>query len=117
MAASRKANTTARGLGFAHRQNREALLRRHTDGNPCWWCGRSMFKHGPRNWDHRPLAADHSISRAMGGTKADRLLHATCNERRGDGSKDHLRPVAVQQPPAEPDHLADGLTPLLMAWP
>lgn len=70
MSAPRKraASTTARGLGWSHQQQRERLLRRLVDGEPCWWCGEPMFKT-------QELDADHSHSRAMGGTRADRLLH------------------------------------------
>ncbi|SKI78582.1 Uncharacterised protein [Mycobacteroides abscessus subsp. massiliense] len=94
----RKASTTDRGLGWTHRQHRERLIRCHTDGDLCWWCNRPMFKAAERNWDARALAADHSLARAMGGTRADRLLHSTCNGQRGDGSRDHKRPALTGQP-------------------
>lgn len=85
--------TTQRGLGWKHRQQREALLRRMSDGSLCWWCNRPMFKQAERNWDNRALAADHTIARAVGGTRADRMLHATCNGQRGDGTRDADRPA------------------------
>lgn len=54
-----------------------------------------------RNWDCTKLAADHSIARAIGGTKADRLLHSKCNSQRGDGSRDRIRPAAIGCHPTE----------------
>lgn len=88
--------STARGLGYNHQQHRSRLLLRHVDGNRCWWCNRPMFRDPARNWDRRVLHADHSRSRStygVGNTTADRLLHATCNERRGDGNRDDQRPA------------------------
>jgi hypothetical protein len=79
------ATTTERGLGWQHQQQRAALLRCLTPGTPCWWCARPMFL-----WQR--LSADHVQARAHGGRRAGRLLHRRCNEQRGDGSRDHLRP-------------------------
>lgn len=87
--------TTQRGLGWEHQQQRKRLLARHVDGSPCWWCGEPMFKT-------QSLAADHTLARAHGGTKADRLLHELCNKARGDGSRDHQRP-AITGDTIEPD--------------
>nr|WP_033097028.1 hypothetical protein [Rhodococcus sp. p52] len=84
-----------RGLGAPHRRQREILLGRHVDGAPCYWCAEPMFRDASRNPDGQPLEADHSLSRAHGGTKADRLLHSVCNRQRGDGSRDHLRPAVT----------------------
>ncbi|TQR82819.1 hypothetical protein D8S82_30325 [Mycobacterium hodleri] len=106
-------NTTARGLGWDHQENRRRLLNRHREGSPCWWCGRPMHRDAARNWDGLALHADHSRARARGGTTADRLLHDTCNKQRGDGTRDHLRPAA-SGPPA--DERAD-LGRLAMPWP
>lgn len=39
------------------------------------------------------LDADHSRARSHGGVMADRLLHASCNRERGDGSRDDSRPA------------------------
>ena len=44
-----------------------------------------MYREAWRNPDGRPLEADHSIARSLGGTKADRLLLSTCNRSRGNG--------------------------------
>ncbi|MFI8590124.1 RapZ C-terminal domain-containing protein [Dietzia maris] len=102
--AVRKRNdtTTGRGLGWKHQKQRESLLRTHQDGTPCWWCARPMYRTAAKNFDDRPLAADHSEARSIGGDKADRLLHSTCNEQRQDGARDHLRPAltGVWPPPA-----------------
>lgn len=62
-----------------------------------------MFKEPllERNWDGKQLAADHSQPRAFGGTRADRLLHGNCNSQRGDGSRDHERPVILGVHPSQ----------------
>lgn len=100
---SRKSRTqTDLGLGWRHQQQRAILVRRLTDGSLCWWCGQPMHKDPDRNWDRRPLAADHSQARALGGTLADRLLHSTCNSARGDGSRDDARPVLTGKPVTAP---------------
>jgi 5-methylcytosine-specific restriction endonuclease McrA len=78
--------TTERGLGYDHQRQRARLLRLHRDGTPCWWCGQPMYRS-------QDLAADHTVSRAHGGTKADRLLHSLCNKARGDGTRDDQRPA------------------------
>ncbi len=78
--------TTQKGLGWKHQQERARLLERLRDGERCWWCGKVMRRS-------QALAADHSVARSKGGTKADRLLHDVCNKERGDGSRDHLRPA------------------------
>jgi hypothetical protein len=103
-----------RGLGWNHTQNRERLLRRHREGRPCWWCRLPMWSDATRNPDGRPLHADHTRARSRGGTVADRLLHASCNEARGDGTRDHERPAVAQTPP-EPTW--PDLGPLAMPWP
>lgn len=101
-----KPTTKQKGLGWRHRNHREALLRKHTDGAACDWCGRPMYRDRTRNWDHNPtstnpdngkLHADHAgISRNEALRKGqpiplpNRLLHGTCNIQRGDGGNDHL---------------------------
>lgn len=92
---SNQKSAAARGLGYAHRKQREALLRRHTDGSPCWWCGRPQHRAPERNWDGKPLEADHTLARSQGGKLADRLLCSTCNRQRQDGTNDHLRPAVT----------------------
>lgn len=100
-----KRTTTQAGLGWEHRRTRGRLLARHQDGTPCPCrvgaeCGPScpcrragyalpMYRDPTRNVDGRPLQADHSIARSQGGTKADRLMLATCNASRGNGTRAH----------------------------
>lgn len=86
-------STTAKGLGWPHQQQVKALRDKHVDGSPCWWCGRAMFLDAARNWDSQSLAGDHSVPRAAGGRRTDRLLHGYCNSARGDGSRDDTRPT------------------------
>lgn len=93
-------STTERGLGWSHQEQREHLMRLHVDGTLCWWCNAPMYRDPARNFDHAALNADHSKSRADGGTKADRLLHGKCNKSRGKGLRDHLRPALGPQPNA-----------------
>ena len=119
---SKRLGSTARGLGHDHQQHRERLLLRHVDGSLCYWCGRKMFREPKRNPDGRTLHADHSHSRAQYGTSGnapDRLLHGSCNESRGDGTHDHLRPalasVVEQQPGTESDPALGTLR--YFAWP
>ena len=110
--------STARGLGHHHQQHRSRLMLRHVDGTPCWWCGAKMWRDPARNYDRRPLHADHSRSRSMyglGNTVADRLLHASCNEQRGDGSRDDQRPALTGDRPREHDPDLGELT--YFPWP
>jgi hypothetical protein len=93
MPGTHRRTTTQRGLGHRHRQQVDGLKRVMPTGSPCWWCGRPMFTDAALNWDGKSLQGDHSIPRSVGGAVADRLLHATCNNQRGDGSRDHLRPA------------------------
>lgn len=88
----RAKSQTELGLGWRHQQQRAILMRRLTDGELCWWCGQPMRREAEKNWDGRPLAADHSQARSLGGSLADRLLHYTCNSQRGDGARDARRP-------------------------
>lgn len=82
----RRKTTTERGLGYRHQKQRERLLALHIDGTPCSWCAQPMFKT-------QELDADHSQARSKGGRVADRLLHASCNRQRGDGSRDANPPT------------------------
>lgn len=110
---ARTRTTTERGLGYPHRQQKRVLLARHRDGAPCPCldlndCGPAcpcraaghglpMYANAALNVDRMPLEADHTVSRALGGTKADRLLLATCNRSRGSGTR---APVAAETRPA-----------------
>ncbi|MFF0816146.1 hypothetical protein ACFYVR_13485 [Rhodococcus sp. NPDC003318] len=113
-------SAAARGLGYAHRQQRERLLRALVDGTPCWWCSQPLRRQPDMNPDGQPLEADHTLARSRGGTRADRLLHSVCNRERGDGSRDHLRPAVtgVRPPPsAKDDESARLLGHRAMPWP
>lgn len=128
MATKAQAKTTARGLGWRHQQDREALLRKHHNGDRCEWCNRPMYDDANRhkNWDYKAdstkpnsgkLHADHrDMSRAQAirlGVhpipRANRLLHGACNVQRGDGGNDHLA--------ASVGGKQMQTTKLVMAWP
>lgn len=68
--------TTRLGLGSEHQKQRARLLADLMPGDPCAVCGEGMFPE-------QALDADHETPRALGGTVAGRLLHASCNRRRG----------------------------------
>lgn len=108
--ATRKASTTARGLGWRHQQQVAALKRRHRDGAPCWWCGEPMYLS-------QALAGDHTVPRAHGGQLADRLLHSDCNSQRGDGTHDDERPAITGRRAGRQRHGADDLGVRVMPWP
>lgn len=101
MTPTRHKTTTERGLGWSHQQDAARLHRRHVDGELCWWCSLPMFKDNARNWDRNKLAADHTVARAVGGKRADRLLHSVCNKQRGDGRRDDQRPALTGQHPRD----------------
>ena len=103
---------TQLGLGWRHQQQRTILMRKLIDGELCWWCGLALRKEPTKNWDGRPLAADHSQARALGGMLADRLLHFTCNSQRGYGNRDHKRPALTGVQVDCPDVQSD----LAMDW-
>ena len=110
--AGRQKTTSQRGLGWSHQQQRRRLLAQHKDGTRCpcllddtcgdgCLCrpagrGLPMYRDAASNPDGMPLEADHTLARSQGGTKADRLLLATCNRSRGAGT----RLVEAGGPPA-----------------
>lgn len=94
---SKKISTTHKGLDSRHRQQRKMLLGKLKDGEECWWCGRPMYRDKQKNFDGLPLAADHIKARVHGGRLAERLLHYSCNSSRGDGSRDYMRPVVINE--------------------
>lgn len=105
--------TTERGLGWAHQRDRARLLLDHVDGTPCpclelndcgpacpcrrLGIGLPMYRDPLLNVDRRALQADHSRARSRGGTRADRLLLATCNASRGNGTRRRPAPGLVPQ--------------------
>ena len=56
----RKLTKAQQGRGWAHDKTRARLIHNHTDGTPCWWCGKPMYRDAKLNWDKRALHADHS---------------------------------------------------------
>lgn len=106
---TRKANTTAQGLGYRHQKATAGLKKTHHDGSPCDWCGKPMWLDRTRNPDYNEastnptngvLQGDHSkMSRSQALRLGlpipppDRLLHGECNRQRGDGLNDHLAAV------------------------
>lgn len=106
MTISNRKTTTERNLGWEHQKNRRRLIAKHIDGTPCPCgvgadCGPAclcrkagyalpMYRSAALNPDGLPLDADHSQARSQGGMKADRLMLASCNRSRGDGTRDNL---------------------------
>ncbi|AXC38151.1 HNH endonuclease [Gordonia phage Mulch] len=119
MTRQKLAKTTDRGLGWRHQQIRRRLLAGHHDGAHCWWCGRPMYREPERNWDSKPLEADHTRTREHHGIEnndADRLLHHTCNRQRGNGDRDNLRPALGPHDDDTNDQPDNG-DMRLMPWP
>lgn len=88
-------STTERGLGWSHQRAREFLLKTTPDGTPCPYCGLPMLLTVHK------LDADHSQPRSLGGTRADRLAHASCNRSHGNGTRPrrrHRSPVNGRRP-------------------
>jgi hypothetical protein len=76
-----------------------------------------MYRDRSRNVDGMALEADHTVARARGGTRADRLLIATCNRSRGDGTRraanaEPRAPRAPRTPPVQPEPTRPVLAPL-----
>ena len=71
--------STQRGYGYSHQQTRKQLLYNHTDGSECEYCGQPMYKDPARNFDHKPLNADHLETDKT--RRAGRLLHDQCNKK------------------------------------
>jgi hypothetical protein len=122
--AAKRQTTTAKQLGWRHRQAVVGLRNSHRDGSPCEWCGRPMWLDRTKNWDHKPsgavtsgvLQGDHgkmsrseALRRGLPVPLADRLLHGRCNIQRGEGSNDHLAASASRQ--------GIDTSTLLMEWP
>lgn len=103
--------TTARGYGHKHQTQRRRLLYQHKDGQTCWWCNLPMYRDKAKNWDGKPLAADHDDERAATGALAGRLLHLTCNSQRQGGERDDQRPALTGRHPSTPRPQAAQLGP------
>lgn len=95
-------SASARGYGKMHQRAREGLMLRLRDGTPCPWCGRPMYAVAVKNFDGKPLAADHlNFHGARNGELPERLLHFTCNSQRGGGevATSGVRKIVVMGPP------------------
>jgi hypothetical protein len=106
--------TTERNLGWSHQRQRARLMAAHIDGTPCpctdggdcgpgCLCARygvalPMYRDPSLNPDGLPLEADHTLARSQGGMKADRLMLATCNRSRGDGTRPTVATIHDHQP-------------------
>lgn len=140
MPRSHRGNTSQAGYGWDHQTARARLIRAHIDSTPCpCTCpgtsrcpcrragyppgtGLGMYRDAHRNPDRRPLHADHSHARVLGGAEADRLILATCNQVLGAilgnqlrGARRHGRPLAVGRPGPCPLPGGGG-TPSLPEW-
>lgn len=89
--------TTERGMGWDHQQQRQHLLRTTPEGFPCPVC---LLPMHPRT-NPGSLDADHSVPRSLGGTRADRLTHRSCNRARGNGVTTGLGTGRRTRPPAQ----------------
>ena len=106
-----KATAAQRGYGWRHQRIRKRLLNQLAPGEPCWWCNRPLYKTPDQNWDHKPLAADHTQTNgAANGEDATRLLHFTCNSQRQSGARDATRPAVLAR------NLADKNTGDTFTW-
>lgn len=98
---SSKARSDA--YGYRHQVATKRLIYNLDEGEPCWWCGRPMYRT-------HELHADHTQSVRHGGDLPDRLLHGACNEQRRAGDDDHRRPAlgGAEAFPMRPIRLRGG---------
>lgn len=91
-------NVHDRAYGWPHRRRRRRLLR-EAIGMPCPFCGRLMLD--PKAPGGEPLHLDHSDPSAkLRGLPGDRIAHASCNVRAGNGTRALRHP----QPTRDPGH-------------
>ena len=84
-----RGTTAQRGLGTAHQNDRKRLLARHREGDPCWRCGRPMYKS-------QGLDRDHIVDRALGGAEGPAVLaHSACNRSAGAKLGNRLQPRVI----------------------
>jgi hypothetical protein len=69
-------STTERGLGYAHRAERNRQIAGLRDGTPCPRCGLPMVRGQLLDLDDFP-------GRVFGGPQVKRLAHRACNRRAG----------------------------------
>lgn len=84
-----RGTTAERGLGTAHQNDRKRLLALHREGDPCWRCGKPMYKS-------QGLDRDHIIDRALGGAQGPAVLaHRSCNRSAGAKLGNRLQPRII----------------------
>jgi hypothetical protein len=84
-----RGTTAQRGLGSDHVADLKRLKARHRDGDPCWRCGKPMFK-----W--QKLERDHIIDRALGGAQGPAVLaHMECNRSAGARLGNQMQPRTI----------------------
>jgi hypothetical protein len=125
MPRSHRTTTSRAGYGAPHQKARRALIRTHVDGTRCTCtcpptsrcpCRRAgyppgtglpMYRRASLNPHRRPLHADHTHARVLGGELPDRLIHGTCNlilgailgnQLRGAQRHGHAVPPAMAMP-------------------
>lgn len=81
--------TTARGLGYAHQQERKRLLPL-AYGKPCPICGQTMLRD-------QYLDLDHAVPRVFGGQGPRRITHRSCNRSAGTRLGNQLRGYSSRQ--------------------
>lgn len=64
--------------GPQHKKQRQSLVYLHKDGSECEVCAEPMYRDASKNWDGKPLEADHED--ADTSRPANRLIHSKCNK-------------------------------------
>lgn len=81
-----RGTTAERGLGAPHVADKKRLMALHRDGDPCWRCGKPMYKS-------QGLHRGHIIDRALGGADGPAVLeHPWCNLSAGARLGNRLQP-------------------------
>jgi 5-methylcytosine-specific restriction endonuclease McrA len=84
-----RGTTAERGLGAPHVADKKRLMALHRDGDPCWRCGKPMFKA-------QGLHRGHIIDRALGGAEGPAALeHPWCNLQAGARLGNKLQPRVI----------------------
>lgn len=84
-----RGTTAERGLGALHVADKKRLMALHRDGDPCWRCGKPMYKS-------QGLERDHMVDRARGGTDGPAVLaHMACNRAAGARLGNQLQPRVI----------------------
>lgn len=84
-----RGTTAQRGLGSDHVADKKRLMALHRDGDPCWRCGKPMFKA-------QGLHRGHIIDRALGGADGPAALeHPWCNLQAGARLGNQLQPRVI----------------------